>query len=420
MATIKYFTRTTAGNDKIVPIYLRLTFGRKADFKVKSGLHIKEGYFNNNTGGLKQKSKFTTKPELEKKLRDLSAHLHDELAILTELPDKDWIVKTIDKFHNPEKYQPKVKDLFSFIQNFIDTAPTRITAKTGRPASYKQIREYNATFRHLKDFAEKNNLCLDFKDIDLSFYNDWIEYLQGLKLCQNTIGKKIMTLKIFLNAATDEGLNKYNHYKKKGFKILKEDSENIYLTEAEIQKIYDLDLEGDPLDKVRDLFVIGCWTGLRFSDWNKITPENITNGFLELKQQKTGGAVVIPLHPTVEAILQKYKGQLPPLMTNQKFNLYLKEVARKAKISDIVHKTITKGGKTITKAYKKHELVTTHTGRRSFATNLYKADFPTLSIMQITGHKTEAAFLKYIKITPKEHAEKLRTFWQERTKLKVI
>ncbi|MDZ7739942.1 MAG: tyrosine-type recombinase/integrase [Bacteroidales bacterium] len=262
-------------------------------------------------------------------------------------------------------------------------------------------------------------LYLDFKDIDLSFYNDWIEYLQGLQLCQNTIGKKIMTLKIFLNAATDEGLNTYNHYKKKGFKILSEDSESIYLTEAEILKLYDMDLEGDPLDKVRDLFVIGCWTGLRFSDWNKITPENITNGFLELKQQKTGGAVVIPLHPTVEAIIKKYKGQLPELMTNQKFNFYLKEVAKKAGLKDTVHKTITRGGVTVTKAYKKHELVTTHTGRRSFATNLYKADFPTLSIMQITGHKTEAAFLRYIKVTPQEHAEKLRTFWQERTKLKI-
>jgi len=83
-------------------------------------------------------------------------------------------------------------------------------------------------------------------------------------------------------------------------------------------------------------------------------------------------------------------------------------------ISDPVHKSITKGGKKITKKYKKHELVTAHTGRRSFATNLYKQGFPALSIMQITGHKSEESFLKYIKVTPREHAEKLKDFWRER------
>jgi len=419
MATIKYFTRTIAGNDKIVPIYLRLTVGRETDFKVKTGLHVKAEFFNNNTGTFRQKAEFTTKPELEKKLRDLKNHIHDELTLLTRGPDKEWIVVTIDKFHNPEKYQPKVKDLFTFIQHFIDTAPTRITAKTGRPASYKQIREYNATFRHLKNYAKGKNLYLDFKDIDLSFYNDWIEYLQGLKLCQNTIGKKIMTLKIFLNAATEAGFNQYNHYKKRGFKILKEDAESIYLTEKEIQQLYELDLEGDSLDKIRDLFIIGCWTGLRFSDWNKVTPENIKDGFLELKQQKTGGAVIVPLHPTVEAIIKKHGGRLPKLMTNQKFNFFLKQVAEKAELNDIIHKAITRGGLKVTKAYKKHELVTTHTGRRSFATNLYKSGFPTLSIMAITGHKTEESFLKYIKVTPDEHAKKLQAHWNKRH-LKIV
>ena len=88
-------------------------------------------------------------------------------------------------------------------------------------------------------------------------------------------------------------------------------------------------------DRVRDLFIVGCWTGLRFSDWNQIRPENISDGFLELKQQKTGGAVVIPLHPTVQAILDKYDGNLPPVLTNQKFNEFLKIVAKKAEIRPI-------------------------------------------------------------------------------------
>ena len=113
MATIKFFTRTKAGNDKIVPIYLRLTLGRQADFKVKSGLHILAEYFNNTSGWYRQKAEFTNKTIQEKRLRDLKNHIHDELTLLTEPPDKDWIVKTIDKFHNPEKYRLHPEDLFT-------------------------------------------------------------------------------------------------------------------------------------------------------------------------------------------------------------------------------------------------------------------------------------------------------------------
>jgi integrase len=202
---------------------------------------------------------------------------------------------------------------------------------------------------------------------------------------------------------------------------ISEESESIYLNETELEKIYNLDLsENERLDRVRDLFLIGCWTGLRFSDWNKVTPENIKDGFLELKQQKTGGAVVIPLHSVVTQIIKKHNGELPELISSQKTNDYLKEVAQKAGIKETVHKSITRGGIKVSKAYKKYELVTTHTGRRSFSTNLYRAGLDTLTIMQITGHKTEQAFLKYIKVTPREHAEKLRTFWQDRVKLKVV
>jgi integrase len=102
---------------------------------------------------------------------------------------------------------------------------------------------------------------------------------------------------------------------------------------------------------------------------------------------------------------------LPKALTNQKFNVYIKEVAKLAKIKDLTHKAITKGGTNVSKQFEKHELVTSHTARRSFATNLYKSGFPAISIMKITGHKTETAFLKYIKVTPEEHAKLLYMHW---------
>jgi integrase len=132
---------------------------------------------------------------------------------------------------------------------------------------------------------------------------------------------------------------------------------------------------------------------------------------IHIKQHKTGKKVIIPLHPVVTAILNKYHGVLPKPVTNQEFNRELKNIAEAAKIKEQTHKAITKGGVKTSKAYPKHKLVSSHCARRSFATNLYKSGFPTISIMAITGHTTERSFLKYIKVTPDEHALKLQEHW---------
>ena len=426
MATIKFITRTKE-QDKIVPVYCRLSTSRDNILCVKTGLMVNSSDFDNSKGLIRKKA-IPDRQSLEKKLRDLKNYVTDQLTTKTDTPDALWLNNVIDEFHNPGK---GAETLFSFIQNFIDQAASRPTPKTGRPVCYKQLREYERTFYYMKEFAKDKKL--DFEDINLNFYYDFIQYLQSEKtvvnkkgkeikepgLAQNTVGKKIQTLKIFLNAASEQNINVNQQYKSHRFTAISEESENIYLNEDQLQKIADCTLP-DYLDKVRDLFLIGCWTGLRFSDWNKVTTKNISDGFLELKQQKTGGAVIIPLHPEVKKIIKKYNGQLPRIITNQKFNEYLKIVAEKSELNEVFHKTITKGGVKRSTSHKIHELVSTHTARRSFATNLYKQGFPTLSIMAITGHQTEAAFLKYIKVTPREHAEKLKEFWQERTKLKAV
>ena len=419
MATLKFFTRTGSKN-KMVPVRCRLIDGRRFDAYAKTGYMVMPHHWNNRAEVVKNIVDATYKDEVNSKLRKLKDHIMDQYAKLTTTPDKIWLTKTIKSYNNPEKKEKdRVITLFSFIQNFIDKAPTRVTPKTNRPACYKQIREYERTFYYLKEFAKDKKRKIDFKDIDLNFYYDFVAYLQSLDLAQNTIGKKIQTLKIFMYAASDMGLTDNRQFMSHRFTVISEETESIYLNEAELQAIYELDLTGSHLEKVKDLFIVGCWTGLRFSDWDKITPANIDNGFLELKQAKTGAAVVIPLHSTVEAIMNKYNGQLPKIISNQKFNDYLKLVAQKAGLTEKVHKAITKGGVKTSIAYEKWKLVTTHTGRRSFATNLYKVGVQSLTIMQITGHKTEAAFLKYIKVTPREHAEKLKEFWRNRPVMKV-
>ncbi len=269
--------------------------------------------------------------------------------------------------------------------------------------------------RRLIDFSGKRKL--EFDDITLDFYNEFKEYLIDTKnFSMNTVGKYIKTIKVFMNEATERGLNKKMDFKSKKFKVDNEESETIYLTESELKKMYDLDLsENTRLERVRDLFIVGCYTGLRFSDFSQIAPENIKNGDFHIRTQKTDEPVIIPIHDMVSEIMEKYKdlndNSLPPSLSNQKMNEYLKEIGKMAGLLERIKITRNKGAQRVTEIYYKYELLTTHTARRSFATNLYLREYPTIGIMQITGHRTERAFMKYIKVTQQQNAAKLRAFW---------
>jgi len=429
MARIHFFIRTiTKDKNALVPIYARVKSGRKIDLCCKADILIKPDNWSNETEQARQRAdvfksksgdaETTGRKTFNDKITDLRACIESEL-MQTHQEDitSEWLKTVIDKHWHPDKYKVT---LFSFIESFIDKAKTRPNPKTGQPVCFKMQLEYKKTFEYLKDYAASIDKVIDFKNIDLDFYDGFIQYLQSKKLAVNTIGRKITTLKTFLNAAKDEGKNSFEGYKKKNFKSLSEESETIALNESELTKLYEYDFSKNPVfDCVRDLFLVGCWTGCRFSDIAQITPENISGGFINLTQYKTGTKVVIPLHPVVTAILNKYKGTLPKAVGNWKFNEILKDISRLAGIDEKTHKAITKGGIKVSTAYKKWQLVCTHTARRSFATNLYKSDFPSLSIMAITGHKTEESFLKYIKISPDEHAKKLQLHWNNRH-LKVV
>ena len=179
--------------------------------------------------------------------------------------------------------------------------------------------------------------------------------------------------------------------------------------------LFELDLTNKPrLDRIRDLFLIGAWTGCRYSDFHQVNPKNIRGQDIEIRQHKGDGTVMVPLHPVVSAILNKHNNDLPRVLTNKCLNKYLKELGQLAGLNEPFHKTMTIGGIRTTKEYLTWELIKAHTARRSFATNLYKSGFPSISIMKITGHKTETEFLKYIKVTPQEHADKLREHWRQK------
>lgn len=226
-----------------------------------------------------------------------------------------------------------------------------------------------------------------------------------------------------LNDATERGLNENLYFKRKSFKKPTELTTSIYLNDAELKVLQQTNLSHHPrLDRVRDLFLIGCHTGLRHSDWSKVTPEQIEDGFITITPNKTKDAVVIPVHDTVLQIIEKYNGKLPKVPSNQKTNEYLKDIGKMLEnLKKTETKRITKGGLLQSSNMEKWELLTTHVARRSFATNQYLAGIPTITIMAITGHKTEREFLRYIRATSKEHAQVMKLQWENnRKQTKVI
>lgn len=149
----------------------------------------------------------------------------------------------------------------------------------------------------------------------------------------------------------------------------------------------------------------------RYSDSEKISNTDIKDGFITFRQQKTNEKVTIPIHPAVIEVLEKYNYQMPKPLSNQRFNEYIKEVAKVAGIDQMETITKTVGGILTSTQVPKYSLIGSHTGRRSFCTNMYLRGIPTYTIMAISGHRTEKSFLKYLRVSKEEHAKLMKQAW---------
>lgn len=376
-------------------------------FKYSTGEKIHPKFWNKSSQRAKTSKQFPEYPEFNSRLDKIENGINNAFRKLLNdgiQPNNSTLKEALENELSDNLLKSNKLTLFEFIEDYIEESKLNKTIGT--------IKVYNTTFKYLKQYAKKYK-PINFETITLEFYNHYLGFLKlEYNLSNNTLGKHIKTIKSFMNEATERGLNNNLEFKNKRFKTIREEADTVYLNIQELDKIEKLDLKASPrLEKVRDLFLVGCYTGLRFSDFTQINPENIVsdNTVIEVRTKKTGQRVSIPLHKTVRAILKKYKNKLPKAYTNQTMNEYLKEVISLAGIKEMIETTITKGGKIEKSVLPKYKLVSTHTARRSFATNLYLAEVPTISIMKITGHKTERSFLQYIRVSQKENADKLLT-----------
>ena len=417
MATINYIVK----GKKFYPnILLRFKNGRQFDITASTQIIVDPKKWSSSKQQIKLTAGDTSKDEINRQLGKLKVFILDEFNIDQmggTMINAHWLKKKIAKFFNRPADDLEMDQIYfvPFVEKFVSMAPSRIVKGKDQPVSVSTIKKYMTTKKKLEDYEKRYRTKIRFTDLDLDFHKKFVSLLNiEQKINMGSVGNYIKTIKTMAREAKLLGLPVHEHINHPKFFGPASKALSIYLKDEEINTIYNYNFTlNQRLDNARDLFIIGLRTGLRISDFLRLKETNLKEGYIEIETQKTGQTVVIPMHPQVKEILEKRNG-FPERISDQKFNLYIKEVCEEAKIN-----AMTEGSKINPKTnrkekgiYPKHELVTSHICRRSFASNLY-GKLPNLVIMGITGHQTEAQFLKYIKITPKENAKKLMEFWQK-------
>lgn len=286
-----------------------------------------------------------------------------------------------------------------------DREQGRELTKSGKVFSPGSTKNWRLTLRKLVEYETSKGVTLYFETFNMDSANNLLSYLNVKhQMSLSTLGRTIKELKAMFTAARLRGYFPNSTMDK--VPNVKEDAFDIYLTEEKILKIYNVKTT-EAKQKVKEWFVIDCFTGLRISDLSLLTKDKVHKGFIKLSNEKTGAKVVIPLHWTVQEILKKYRGHFPPVISDQKMNDYIKEIAEDAGLTEQHFYSMTIGGKRMDFKPLEWEMISNHTARRSFITNLLKAGFSESEVMKLAGIKDSKTLQKYNKVTHEEVAAKV-------------
>jgi len=369
------------------------------------------------------------------KFRNMQNEIHNELNelenfILSEAEDKDisfydknWLNQVVDQFYNVNDVVEnsdgeKVEKASEVLLDWFDIY--KVDRK--RNASESTLKKVNVVKQLVSRYQKEKRKKLLVKDVDVKFCSKFEEYCYDNGYSTNTISRTVVFIKTICNHAKVNGINVSNSFDL--VKTKREKVKSIYLNEKDILKLEELNGLSETLDNARDWLLISCHTGQRVSDFMRFEKDMVrfhTNkkgklkAILEFTQVKTGKLMSIPLSMKVIDILDKREGNFPRAISDQKYNDYIKLVCFEANINERAEGTkkieVSKGVWRNKKGiFRKHELVSSHIGRRSFATNNY-GKIPTVFLMNMTGHGTEKMFLTYIGKGSKDIAMELSEYF---------
>jgi integrase len=415
MASINFLYRSTKENSNL---NLRLLFrnnGRDYVFGAKTNVKASKYYW---TKQHKKKSKdieVTNKQtDINNELNKIENHVLKAFnSVNTEAINKEWLQTQIDNYYNPIKETNIPSNLIDYIDFYIDYRKHEITE-----TNKSKCRVIKNKLIKYETFIGKKILIKNINDI---FKNEFVNYQKERMYSQNTIQREFVTIKTFCKHARYLGIE--THSQLDALRIDRQKVDKIYLTLEDLTKIENISKNQltDNLDNAKDWLIISCYTGQRVSDFMRFTDEQIRiedgKHLIEFTQNKTDKIMTVPLHNKVLEILKKRKGKFPYKISDQKYNDFIKIVCELAEINEhtIGSKLLeTKKGSGVYRkqsgTFKKYELVTSHIGRRSFATNFY-GTIPTTFLIYITGHSTESMFLNYIGKSNKDLALEITKYF---------
>jgi integrase len=324
-------------------------------------------------------------------------------------PSNELFKEYFDKEYNKTSGEKKSADpsLNEFLSIFINEITTG-KRKTQSGSDYKKntLKEWKSFQTMFNEYQDKNRK-VNYKDITIEFYDSFTKHFYDKNYSINSVGKMVKFVKAIMKAAKEKGYHANDQYSYKKFQKVRHDADNAYLTKDEIQALYDLQFTEKHLEVARDVFLIGCCMAMRYSDYSRINKDmiKVIDGYkyIQVSTKKTGTRVTVPINEMCDSILQKYDYTLPKTY-EQKLNKNIKPICKKAGIKSMEEYTTTNGGSVMTRHVPKHQMITTHTARRTGATLMYFEGIPIRTIMKITGHKTETAFLRYLKLDDEQAA----------------
>ena len=333
------------------------------------------------------------------------------------MPTPEQIKEAFNALHKPVSEEPKPKnealpcDFFQVFDDFVEDC--------GRQNNWTDstFEKFAAVKNHLTNFREG----LTFEFFDERGLNDYVGYLRDVKEMRNTtIGKQLSFLKWFLRWAFKKGVHQNNAYDSYKPKLKSTQKKIIFLTWDELNRLREFKIPSNKqaLERVRDVFLFQCFTGLRYSDVFNLRRSDIKDDHIEVTTVKTSDSLIIELNNHSKAILDKYKDvafendKVLPMITNQKMNDYLKELAEMAGIDEPVRQTYYRGNERIDEVTPKYALLGTHAGRRTFICNALALGIPPQVVMKWTGHSDYKAMKPYIDIADDIKANAMSKFNQ--------
>ncbi|MEI7597606.1 MAG: tyrosine-type recombinase/integrase [Bacteroidota bacterium] len=407
MANITFYLKSENPDKKgLVSILIQITHNYKR-VRLSSGEKVKPTHWNK-----KKQRIFENKDENHK---------------IEYIRINKFLDETESKFKNVVS-QAKLKDIElneSFLKNNLFKADVKTSKEfwtafdeyieTAKPnKAPRTVETYCTAKSWLKKFEKAMNYNINFSDIDLPFF-DKLKEFAFVKNCysDNTFTKMIKILKSFLVWAEERDL--YNKKVHKKFKHVQRDREVIYLTIDELMRLYNFDFTEKRYRITRDLYCFGCFTGLRISDIRQIGRENIRDGQIFKTIQKTQRQEVIPLNKYALDILVKYESLSTPLpyMKSDTINENLEHCCKMAGIDSLVTLTKFSGSSKIENIQPKYKFITYHTARKTFVTNCLVLGMNVKTIKNITGHKLDSTFDKYLKISEEYKRVELDNAWNK-------